>query len=607
MPVIGLSVKRLNRLLGRDLAVETLSEHLGDIGCDVEESCDVDLYTCPACGNGMERLEEEAPPRECDFCGFAAEQALERSGKDRVIKISLLAARPDLMDMGGLVRALKGILGIETGLPAFPVSRGGIRVDVDPELKKKESFRPWIVCAAVALPPIDADGLKDIMKLQENLHWAIARDRKLSSIGVYDLDTVAPPIAYRAVGREALRFTALGRPGAPMTPNEILESHPKGIAYAHLLRDHAKVPILIDSGGQVLSMPPIINSEETKVRVGSSRLFIDVTGLTEASVTDALHTLVCSLAALGGRVESTEIYDAGAVRVTPDLEPRAIPFESARARAWLGLDLSDEQFVSHLERMRCAAKVVGEGKLDVLYPAYRVDIRHPVDLFEDVAISFDYRNIKPVLDSNYTIARQRPEEKRAALVRSVLTGLGLTEIMSLTQTTEAGHFLKFRLAPGEAHVKIANPKSSEYNVLRTHLMTGLMECLEKNRRKSPPIRIFELGNVFRPGPSGGPETVVERRAAFACMGPRAGYAEGRSIADSVLRELGVSGAGYAALGHPAFTEGRAASIEAAGETIGILGEIHPEVLEAFSVSYPVVLGELRVCKVEIPPVYPGAD
>src|SRR5690606_7114497 len=121
-------------------------------------------------------------------------------------------------------------------------------------------------------------------KLQEALHWGVGRDRKLSSIGVYDLDQISSPIQYTTIDPAQDTFEPLGRPGESMTGREILEKHPKGIVYAKLLEGHTRFPVLKDANGVILSMPPIINSESTKVTLKSRRLLIDVTGISQSAV-----------------------------------------------------------------------------------------------------------------------------------------------------------------------------------------------------------------------------------------------------------------------------------------------------------------------------------
>ena len=103
--------------------------------------------------------------------------------------------------------------------------------------------------------------------------------------------------------------------------------------YAHLLEDHKRYPVLVDAKGHVLSMPPIINSDSTKVKGGSKRLFIDVTGISEAAVDNSLHTLVCSLIELGAKISTVRVRQNGQERVTPDLSPKQSEIELARGQA----------------------------------------------------------------------------------------------------------------------------------------------------------------------------------------------------------------------------------------------------------------------------------
>src|SRR5215212_6819909 len=245
------------------------------------------------------------------------------------------------------------------------------------------------------LPPVDETSLVAIMKLQENLHWGVGRDRKLSSIGVYDMSAISGAITYRTIDPDKDPFVPLGMPGKKMSGRQILESHPKGVAYAELLDNHKRYPVLEDAKKQVLSMPPIINSEETKLRQGTTRVFIDVTGISHAAATKSLDTLVCSLAEIGGTIETVTIVDAsGKQRTTPDLAPRSKEIDVAEAKRWLGLPLDNNSLTSALRKMRFdvtqGARSEERGArntsssdsllaahsslLTVAYPPYRTDI-----------------------------------------------------------------------------------------------------------------------------------------------------------------------------------------------------------------------------------------
>jgi len=330
-----------------------IMEAIKQLGCDVEDSVDINLYRCPSCDALNDKLASEDPVKKCGFCGHEEEEKeFEKFASDSVIRIDLLADRPDLFDVAGLCRALKGYLELELGIPLFSCEAGDIRVTVDPSVLE---IRPYIVCLSAEIPPMDYAVLLELMKLQENLHWGIGRDRKLASIGIYDLDTVTPPITYKSVIPTGFKFHPLTMPDTEMTPAQILESHPKGMAYAHLLEKLPRYPLLIDSRGLTLSMPPIINSDETRCKIGTSRLFIDVTGTGEHAVSDALNILACTLSDMGGKLKTVTIDYSDRSLTTPELSARQIDVSFQGAVKWLGIDFTRDQFSHCVRKMRLNA------------------------------------------------------------------------------------------------------------------------------------------------------------------------------------------------------------------------------------------------------------
>ncbi len=596
MPVVAVSAKRLNQLLGREYPMDKLVHALDQLGCDVEDTAEMNLFRCPACQSPNEKLSREEPAARCDFCGFESEEPFPLYAAEKVIRLDLLADRPDLFDAGGLSRALKGYLGLEKGLTEFTLKQGDIKVEVDPALSEKGTYRPYIACAVVKMPPLDQDALREIMRLQENLHWGIGRDRKLASIGVYDLDTIAPPIRYTLVDPDNFQFHPLGMPGQSMTPTQILEEHPKGKAYAELMGEYTRYPILIDSKELVLAMPPIINSDETKCKTGTTRLFIDVTGAVPGPVYNSLNTLVSALIELGGAAETVTMLHPGGPEETPDLSPKSIAVHYDKARLWLGLDFSPKEFMEFLEKMRLDVKKKDDVYL-VHYPVFRTDVRHEVDIFEDVAIGYGYENIQPQMVESLTIGEARPEERISTTVRDTMLGLGFTEIMTLNLHSKERLFEKFRLEPGGNHVIVQNPKTIEQKVVRCHMLSGIMETFQKNRRKPVSQKIFELGNILTVSSEAETGTAEYRHLAFGLIGPHQGYAGGRSVLDAVLFELGLQGI-YKPASHPAFFEGRCAEVtDEQGRWLARIGEVHPEVITNFNLAYPIVLCELRLQQV----------
>ena len=269
-------------LLGKTLSPEVLGETLEKLGCDLEDIANAKLYQCPKCETLGEKFEHEDPLRRCGICGFESESSFECIDEDQVIRLDLLPARPDLFDAGGLSRALRGYLEIETGLPEYSVESSGITVFIDEAFQNTESYRPYVVCAVVEMDkPIDSNVLRTIMKLQENLHWGIGRDRKLCAIGVHNLDSIQAPIHYKLIKPDEIEFFPLGYPETKMTPADVLNKHPKGIAYKHLIK-MSQIILFYWMIKEWSCLSTIINGTPLKLQIGSQRLLIDVTGITQA-------------------------------------------------------------------------------------------------------------------------------------------------------------------------------------------------------------------------------------------------------------------------------------------------------------------------------------
>ena len=259
MPVVAIPTDALRRRIHTPVDDDQLMELLERLGCDVEGFAPVRRLRCPSCNTIVERTEKGEAPGACPEClaeaGGDPEAFWEDLGWENAIRMDLLPVRPDLFDAGGLARALRGLLGRETGLPRYDFAPAALEVRVDPAMGAPDSFRPHIACAAIRGVALDDFTIRAVMKLQEDLHWALGRNRKFASIGVYDLSVLQGPFRYRPVGPEEIRFVPLAsRDDRALTPREILEEHPKGVDFAHLLKGHARYPLLEDAGGKVLSM-----------------------------------------------------------------------------------------------------------------------------------------------------------------------------------------------------------------------------------------------------------------------------------------------------------------------------------------------------------------
>ncbi len=599
MPVIGIPTERLRALLHSDIPREALLEHLGHLGCDVEGYTQLKRVRCDQCGTIVEMTESEEVPPSCDTCAADLRECATELEPLEVVRMELLAVRPDMFDPGGLARVLRGYLSLETGAPDYRIAPPALRMKIDPSVREESSYRPQIACAVVENAELDPETLKIVMKLQENLHWAIGRNRKHASIGVYDLDTITPDLTYTTEDPDAFSFSPLGMPGQRMSMREILASHPKGTAYAHLLEPLQRYPVLKDSEGRVLSMPPVINSEETRVTVDSRRLFVDVTGLGRRVVDRTLNIMTTSLLENlpGARLAGVELIgpEAGEERTTPDFTPQTMTVSPEHAARTLGIEVTAGEAVELLRRMRHDATAQKENLVEVTIPAYRNDILHEVDLLEDLAIAYGYHRITPSLVPTFTVGCERPIEVLSDRLREVLCGLGHTEVMTLILTNPDAHDHALGKEPGGDVVTVAHPVSSEQTMVRTSLLPGLLATFEHNVTHALPQHIFEVGDVTRLDPVAETRAREERRFACGIVATGVGFEDAKALAEAILRELGCEGQWRAASEMP-FLPGRCADVVVGSTRAMVLGEVHPEVLERFHLQAPAILieGDLEV-------------
>jgi len=501
------------------------------------------------------------------------------------LKLEIMHNRPDLLSAEGVARALKGFLGIEVGLPSYRLKDSGITVNVDASTK---AVRPYIVGGVVENVKLTDAGVVQLMQIQDKLHETLGRNRRKVAIGIHDLDKVRPPFRYTTVTPKGIKFVPLDM-DRELTPAQILREHPKGIDYAHLLHDFSRYPLIIDSQKEVLSMPPIINGQLTRVTENTKRLFIDSTGTDELALNQALTILMTGFAERGFKLGSITIkYPNRRVRV-PELKDVRCRLNMRSANETIGLDLKPREIASIMKRMRFNVIGTKGDIMTLLVPPYRTDIMHEVDLIEDLAIGYGYDKLEPTLPNVVTVGERQKIEALSDKVRQVLIGLGFMETMTFTLTNPHTNFELMR-ASGEA-ATIANPISEEYTILRTWLLPCLIAVLRANRRHPLPQRVFEVGDVvlLDEGTETGAKNL--RRVAAAVIGDEGNLTYIKAVAEALLRELGTAWE-VKPIDHPSFLEGRAAEFIVAGRRLGIVGELHPEVILGFELEHPVAAFEL---------------
>jgi len=508
---------------------------------------------------------------------------IERIEDDHV-DVEFFPDRPDLFSPEGVARAMRGYLGIETGLPPYSVRPSGIKFTIDPELA---TIRPVLGAAVIRGVKFDDESIQSIMSLQESLHWAVGRGRSKVAIGIHDMDTVRPPFHYIA-SRPSRGFIPLDF-AEKMTMDEILEKHPKGRDYAKLVKGFPLYPLIVDDDDHVLSFPPIINGERTRVTMDTKNILLDTTGTDKRAVAVAVNIICTAMAEAGATIESVEI---GGVQ-TPTLGPAERIVSVSECSRILGVELTPVTMAALLRRMRFGAEPAGADKVRVLVPCYRADIMHDWDLFEDVAIAYGYDKLESQLPKTFTVGKPHPVQVNMALARGVFTGLGYLEVMPFTLTNEEVLYKRMQREEKKGVLHVMHPISIENTVVRTELLPPLLEFLTLNRHRELPQRLFTVGDVVL-------DCRTYQQASGVSTHPDADFSEAYAAADAVLHELSIE---YTVKesADPAFIEGRRGDIIVAGKTIGVFGEIHPAVLSAFELEHPVAAFEFDLRAV---PGYP---
>ena len=537
MPVVTFGYDDLVGLIGQEVPMETLLERIPQLGADIH-SCD------PGTGE---------------------------------LSIEFFPDRADLYSVEGAARALRTFLGFEKGLTRYEVESSDVVLNIDPSV---EAVRPYMVAGVIEDIVMTDALIRSLMELQEKLHLTMGRKRAKVSIGLHDMDRIAPPFTYKAVDPRSVSFVPLAK-DEEMDLQEILEKHEKGKDYAYILDGHDKYPLLVDSNGNVLSFPPIINGTLTTVTERTTRVFIDVTGTDLDAITGALNIVATAMAERGGKVRSVMV-NASSKMTTPDLSPRRWSVSIDEANSLLGSSLDGAQMAAALEKMGFEAAPVGKN-IEVLASPTRLDLIHPVDVIEDIAKGVGYEKFGNTLPTEVTFGALGKGQKASDAARQLMVGYGFLEVTTLMLSSPEVQFGNMRLDPVEV-VEILNPISEDHTCLRVSLVPSIMAVLRRNKHRDLPQRLFEVGDVM---------VGCKRRKhlASAAITSRASFTEVKSLVEGLMRDLSVK---YditpSSLG--CYIEGRGADVEVDGRRIGSFGELHPAVITAFELGYPITVFEL---------------
>ncbi|NKB81216.1 MAG: phenylalanine--tRNA ligase subunit beta [Nitrospirales bacterium] len=507
--------------------------------------------------------------------------------------------RPDLWGIEGIARQIR--MALSDAMPssyAFFSSRARPkrRVMVSAGM---EQVRPFLAAACASGYAVTADGLTQLIQAQEKLADIFGRKRSTISIGLYRLEAIQFPVTYGLVQPHAASFVPLGFE-EKLTLQDILSVHPKGMEYGHILEGQESLPLLWDKEGQVLSFPPIINSRDVgQVQVGDSQLLIEVTGTDLRMVILALNIFAVNLADRGATIDPVEVLYPYAtefgktIRMPFDFSsPQRVPLHAIESA--LGLPLGTDVIKQALTAYGYEVKA-SRHQLSVRLPPYRNDLLHAVDVAEDVAISRGYESFAPEMPVQFTVGSLSPLEETSDLIRDYMVGCGFQEMFSNILMAREDLVDRMKLTdPNEGHVvEVDNVMSQHYSCLRSWIIPSLLQIESASNRAFYPHRLFEVGEVAIPDLSQelGSQTLVRLGALVA--NPAANFSEVHTYLDLLLYYF-VRPYTLEPMQHHSFMPGRVGKILSQERTLGFIGELHPEVLEAWQISMPVAVFELDV-------------
>jgi len=541
MPVVELSLSRLEKLIGKNTNKKQILDSLPFLGLDIE--------------------------------------SLGRN----VVRVEYSPNRPDYSTDFGIALGLQGILGISKGMPRLNIrKKGNYEINVDSSTSK---IRPFVTGIIARNGSLDDEAVKQIINMQEDLHFGLGRKRKKSSIGVHDLDRISFPLKYTTTSRDH-RFVPLNST-KESSISEILRDSEVGRDYGSILGQSAKVPIITDAKGQTISFPPIINAALTTVTTKTKNILVEVTGIDKQSAEDMLSVVVAILQGAGFQFSQLKV--SGSKNSTPDFAPRSIVFDADPVNKILGLNISGSMLVSCLKKCRLDAVRKGK-KIQCTIPRYRFDIFGGMDIVEEVALGYGIDNLKPAWPASVHIGEKNTTSEKLDSISRLMTGFGFMETLNSTLTSEQ---ILYEMTNKDSSqiISVISSKSQEHTILRDSILPGLLENLSKNIHETYPQKFFETGIVFSKG------SPIKETTNLACVSAseETNFSEMKSVLQSLFRiGFNIKCETKTLSEHALFTQGRVAEIIVGKNTVGYIGELDSKVLENFRIRTKAVAFEIKL-------------
>lgn len=529
----------------------------------------------------------------------------EGQTEDGKLELEFAPDRLDRLSVEGVARSLRYHYGDDRGIyvPTTNQPKWTITVEGVPD------ERPYVTGAIARGVNLGEDALASLIQLQEKLHATIGRDRAKGAIGIHDLAMLKGAragetdysIRYTGIPPDGDRFVPLDA-DQEMTPADVLTDHPAGRLYGPILDAYELYPAIYDDIG-LFSFPPVINGRRTEVTTDTRELLIEMTGTNQWTV-DRMLAIVCyALDARGARIEEMNVEYSGESLVRPDFEVESKTVSHARIEQMLGIRLDPAEIVDLSERSGLTAEPTEHEDGAVTYeariPPYRVDVLHPLDLIDDIGRAYGFNDLEPRYPKVSTVGGRHERSRLERSVRNVLVGLGFEDLLNFHLIGTEANYDRLRISPGwdgvggGDPVRILEPYSEEYEIVRSWALPSLLMVLENNTHRSYPQDVAEIGLAARVDPDQNTGVGEWRTVAGAIARADASYEDIKGKLQALATRHGVA-LSTPPIHHPTFIPGRAATVEFDGVPAGVIGEIHPAVLVEHDLELPVAAFEFRL-------------
>ena len=503
---------------------------------------------------------------------------------DKCIRLEYSPNRPDFSTYYGISRALNGLLGKEVGIPKFKLIENRKNfINVDSSVS---NIRPYIASIVARGHKLNDKTIKQIVSMQEDLHNGIGRKRSKASIGLHNLDTIEFPLDYTTRPGN-LSFTPLDY-SSSLTLSEVLEKTESGKKFRKLLLGSI-YPVLMDSRGNLLSFPPVINAEYTRIKGGVKNLLVEVTGVDKTTVDKVLANIAATLADIGFSLETVSInQDSNTTTSFNSMENTKLDnIKTDYINKKLGLSLSNEDVILCLRKSRLDAKVTAKGNINCMIPSYRIDIFNPMDIVEEVAIGYGIYNMEPTLPEFTLYGNKSRQNHYFDKIRQALVGMGLIENINFILSNKDIHLRRMKIEKSDFFT-VNNSKSEEHDILRRSLLPSLIFSLSKNIHEEYPQKLFEIGQVFLPEQENSEKWNLCCATAFNGVT----FTEIKGILQTLMKICLGSTFETKAAEHSSLISGRSADIFYKGKTVGQIGEVSPLLIDSFKIKMPVAAFDL---------------